>query len=65
MLKDLCTVILEQCRTNPEEPLYNGGILKDQVPDFQRVPADKETAANLPILQLKNLTRNTYYSFSS
>ena len=55
-----------QCKAQPEEPLYQGGILKDEHP-VMRPSIIGETTAGFytPAFVLKNLTQGNIYCFSS
>ncbi|GAV88400.1 Glyco_hydro_10 domain-containing protein [Cephalotus follicularis] len=54
-----------ECKAHPEEPLYNGGILKDQLPiDLQAID-DSATSFYTPAFILHNLTQGNIYCFSS
>ncbi|KAG8364400.1 hypothetical protein BUALT_Bualt19G0124900 [Buddleja alternifolia] len=54
-----------ECKVQPEEPLYNGGLLKDQVPNFQQVILDNgDRLNNMPSFLLQNLDQGTKYCFS-
>ncbi|CAA2997575.1 anti-sigma-I factor 6 [Olea europaea subsp. europaea] len=53
-----------QCKLHPEEPLYNGGILKDQVPSFLRSIMDNGDQVSYPTFLLQNLTVGNRYCFS-
>ncbi|XP_059654005.1 endo-1,4-beta-xylanase 5-like isoform X2 [Cornus florida] len=50
-----------ECKAQPQEPLYDGGILKDRVPDF----TPKIGSKGVPAFLLQHLTRGTIYCFSS
>ncbi|KAJ4850606.1 hypothetical protein Tsubulata_024335, partial [Turnera subulata] len=49
-----------ECKAVPEEPLYSGGILKDQPPFVQQSSSGDYT----PALLLHNLSNGTIYCFS-
>ncbi|KAL3814034.1 hypothetical protein ACJIZ3_015302 [Penstemon smallii] len=49
-----------ECKSTPEDPLYNGGIIKNQAPTIHN-----SRSINSSALVLNNLTGNTIYSFSS
>ncbi|CAA3026062.1 NUCLEAR FUSION DEFECTIVE 4-like [Olea europaea subsp. europaea] len=53
-----------QCKLHPEEPLYNGGILKDQVPNFLQSILDNGDQVSYPTFLLQNLTEGNRYCFS-
>lgn len=50
-----------QCKAQPEEPLYHGGILKDEPPSI----GETATGFYTPAFLLKNLTLANFYCFSS
>ncbi|XP_059654003.1 endo-1,4-beta-xylanase 5-like isoform X2 [Cornus florida] len=49
-----------ECKEHPEKPLYDGGILKDYVPDF--TPNIGNNGTGIP---LQHLTQGTIYCFST
>ncbi|XP_059654958.1 endo-1,4-beta-xylanase 5-like [Cornus florida] len=49
-----------ECKAYPEKPLYDGGILKDHVPDFTSKIGNNGTG-----IPLQHLTQGTIYCFSS
>ncbi|CAI9765446.1 unnamed protein product [Fraxinus pennsylvanica] len=53
-----------QCKQHPEEPLYNGGILKDHVPNFLRSILGNGGQVSHPTFLLQNLTEGNRYCFS-
>ncbi|XP_022860189.1 uncharacterized protein LOC111380770 isoform X3 [Olea europaea var. sylvestris] len=53
-----------QCKLHPEEPLYNGGILKDQVPNSLQSILDNGDQVSYPTFLLQNLTEGNRYCFS-
>ncbi|KAA3465579.1 exoglucanase/xylanase-like [Gossypium australe] len=55
-----------ECKAQPEEPLYQGGILKGE-PPIMRPAIIGETATGFytPAFLLKNLTLGNFYCFSS
>lgn len=52
-----------QCKSYPEDPLYNGGILKDNV-EGNFGNHLMETVSYSPAFLLENLTATTRYTFS-
>ncbi|XP_039138828.1 endo-1,4-beta-xylanase 5-like [Dioscorea cayenensis subsp. rotundata] len=52
------------CKSHPEEPLYNGGILKNDVGEVNFGYHTKETVSNSCSFLLENLTPKTRYTFS-
>ncbi|KAK1419332.1 hypothetical protein QVD17_28497 [Tagetes erecta] len=53
-----------QCRLEPEDPLYNGGILENEVATMAYIVEDNGTTTSWPAFVLPNLTPFTFYSFS-
>ncbi|KAL2460072.1 Glycosyl hydrolase family 10 protein [Abeliophyllum distichum] len=53
-----------ECKLLPEEPLYNGGILKDQDPNLLRSILDNGDQVSYPTFLLQNLTQGNKYCFS-
>ncbi|XP_017970131.1 PREDICTED: anti-sigma-I factor RsgI6 [Theobroma cacao] len=55
-----------ECKAQPEEPLYQGGILKDQQPVMKRsIISETATGFYTPAFVLKNLTQGSVYCFST
>ncbi|CAL5328927.1 unnamed protein product [Camellia sinensis] len=56
-----------KCKQQPEEPLYDGGVLKDRAPDVQPIfhGDSGSTVYYWPGFVLQNLTQSTIYCFSS
>ncbi|XP_058190888.1 endo-1,4-beta-xylanase 5 isoform X1 [Rhododendron vialii] len=54
-----------KCKVQPEEPLYNGGILKNQALDVHPIVGDNGNTDYWPAFVLQNLTQGTIYCFSS
>lgn len=55
-----------ECKREPEEPLYGGGILGNHLPQFssQNQSVEEGHGYIMPSLVLQNLTRGTIYCFS-
>ncbi|XP_042003716.1 endo-1,4-beta-xylanase 5-like [Salvia splendens] len=53
-----------ECKSAPDSPLYNGGVMKDQTLGT-RGHRHFKIAMNSPALTLSNLTGDTIYAFSS
>ncbi|KAI3447951.1 hypothetical protein Pfo_004616 [Paulownia fortunei] len=53
-----------ECKLQPEDPLYNGGMLKNEGPNFQQVILDNGDRVNSPSFLLQNLDQGTKYCFS-
>ncbi|KAK2665556.1 hypothetical protein Ddye_004130 [Dipteronia dyeriana] len=53
-----------ECKEQPEDPLYNGGILKHEAPENLISIADSSTGFYSPAFVLHNLTQGTIYCFS-
>ncbi|KAJ0513734.1 putative endo-1,4-beta-xylanase [Helianthus annuus] len=53
-----------QCKIEPEDPLYNGGILQNEVATMESIVEDGITTS-WPAFVLPVLTSSTFYSFSS
>ncbi|PIN14282.1 Endo-1,4-beta-xylanase [Handroanthus impetiginosus] len=53
-----------ECKLEPEEPLYNGGVLKDQRPNSRELILDNGDRVNSLFFYLQNLTPGTKYCFS-
>ncbi|KAJ8530970.1 hypothetical protein K7X08_025701 [Anisodus acutangulus] len=51
-----------ECKLYPEKPLYDGGTLKDKLPEFTRADGKR---VHLPIFKLQDITPGTIYSFST
>ncbi|XP_021286629.1 uncharacterized protein LOC110418273 isoform X1 [Herrania umbratica] len=55
-----------ECKAQPEEPLYQGGMLKDQQPVMRRfIIGETATGFYTPAFVLKNLTQGSVYCFST
>ncbi|XP_057493837.1 endo-1,4-beta-xylanase 5-like [Actinidia eriantha] len=54
-----------KCKRRPEEPLYGGGVLKDEALNFQPIVDDSGSTVYWPAFVLQSLTQGTLYSFSS
>ncbi|KAL8234407.1 hypothetical protein R6Q59_020507 [Mikania micrantha] len=54
-----------KCQLEPEDPLYNGGILENEVATMELVAEDNGTTTSWPAFVLPNLTPSRFYSFSS
>ncbi|TYI98183.1 hypothetical protein E1A91_D01G195800v1 [Gossypium mustelinum] len=55
-----------ECKAQPEEPLYQGGILKDETPIMRPAIFGKTaTGFYTPAFLLKNLTVGNFYCFST
>lgn len=54
-----------KCKELPEEPLYHGGMLKDEPPVTEFIANDRGNAAYYPSFILRNLTQGSIYCFSS
>lgn len=55
-----------ECKAQPEEPLYQGGILKDEPPIMKPAIIGKTaTGFYTPAFLLKNLTVGNFYCFST
>ncbi|KAJ9132708.1 hypothetical protein P3X46_033546 [Hevea brasiliensis] len=55
-----------ECKEVPEEPLYNGGILKDELPVFKPISINEASIIyTTPAFILHNLTPATIYCFST
>ncbi|XVE67137.1 hypothetical protein DITRI_Ditri08aG0136600 [Diplodiscus trichospermus] len=55
-----------ECKAQPEEPLYQGGILKNEPPVMgPRIIGEIATGFYTPAFVLKNLSQGNIYSFSS
>ncbi|KAI3774299.1 hypothetical protein L1987_48849 [Smallanthus sonchifolius] len=54
-----------QCKLEPEDPLYNGGILQNEVATMEFIVEDNGTTTSWPAFVLPNLTPSTFYCFSS
>ncbi|VFQ65878.1 unnamed protein product [Cuscuta campestris] len=54
-----------ECKQNPEEPLYQGGILADSAPQSRQVIGLDGKGVYTPTFLLHNLTADTIYCFSS
>ncbi|XP_059654001.1 endo-1,4-beta-xylanase 5-like [Cornus florida] len=54
-----------KCKAQPEEALYDGGILKDQVPDMTPMIGNDNGTGRVPAFVLQHLTQGTIYCFSS
>lgn len=54
-----------KCKRRPEEPLYNGGILKNQALDVHPIVDETGSTDYWPAFVLQNLTQGTIYCFSS
>ncbi|KAM7479429.1 hypothetical protein LguiA_027642 [Lonicera macranthoides] len=54
-----------ECKVEPEGPLYNGGIFKDQTPNVLHWQVHTGSNVHLPAFVLHNLTGSTIYTFSS
>lgn len=49
----------------PEDPLYNGGILKNKAATMEYIVEDNGTTTSWPAFVLQNLTPSNFYTFSS
>ncbi|KAJ4716006.1 Endo-1,4-beta-xylanase [Melia azedarach] len=54
-----------ECKGLPEKPFYNGGILKNQVPENLSSITYSTTSFYTPAFVLYNLTQGTIYCFST
>ncbi|KAI3446243.1 hypothetical protein Pfo_002908 [Paulownia fortunei] len=54
-----------ECKSAPEDPLYNGGIIKNQALGIHNRRHRSRIPINSPAFVLNNLTGNTIYCFSS
>ncbi|KAL0422897.1 UNVERIFIED_CONTAM: Endo-1,4-beta-xylanase 5 [Sesamum latifolium] len=54
-----------ECKSAPEDPLYGGGIIKNQSLGVYNRPHPPRFPVNSPAFVLNNLTGNTIYCFSS
>ncbi|RAL39748.1 hypothetical protein DM860_003281 [Cuscuta australis] len=54
-----------ECKQNPEEPLYRGGILADNAPELRQVIGLDGKGVYTHTFLLPNLTADTVYCFSS
>ncbi|XP_022762275.1 uncharacterized protein LOC111308227 [Durio zibethinus] len=55
-----------ECKAQPEEPLYQGGILKDEPPVMRpSIIGEAATGFYTPAFVLKNLTQGNIYCFST
>ncbi|XVF67905.1 hypothetical protein PTKIN_Ptkin10aG0159600 [Pterospermum kingtungense] len=58
--------IVLQCKAQPEEPLYQGGILKHEPPVMRpSIIGQTATGFYTPAFVLKNLTQGNFYCFST
>ncbi|XP_020553006.1 uncharacterized protein LOC105172963 isoform X3 [Sesamum indicum] len=53
-----------ECKLQPEEPLYNGGMLKNQEPNIEQVILDNGDRLHSLSFPLTNLNQRTKYCFS-
>ncbi|KAI3499328.1 hypothetical protein L1887_35124 [Cichorium endivia] len=53
-----------QCKLEPEDPLYDGGILKNEAATMELIAEDDGTTASWPAFVLPNLPPSTFFSFS-
>ncbi|KAI3718319.1 hypothetical protein L6452_19183 [Arctium lappa] len=54
-----------QCKVEAEDPLYNGGIVKNEATSMKFIDDGDGTFTAWPAFVLPNLTSSTFYSFSS
>nr|XP_027112044.1 endo-1,4-beta-xylanase 5-like [Coffea arabica] len=54
-----------ECKPHAEKPLYNGGILEDQQPEYTWVIGAKGNPVYSPAFRLQNLAQDTFYCFST
>lgn len=54
-----------QCKLEAEDPLYNGGILKDEATTMESIDDGNGNFISWPAFVLPNLTPSTFYTFSS
>ncbi|CAK9162089.1 unnamed protein product [Ilex paraguariensis] len=54
-----------ECKVHAEEPLYNGGVLKDHQVSTMAVEDNNGTRIYSPAFLLHNLIQGTIYCFSS
>ncbi|XP_073045968.1 endo-1,4-beta-xylanase 5-like isoform X2 [Primulina eburnea] len=53
-----------ECKLEVEDPLYNGGMLKDQEPTIEQVVLGDCVRVNALVFSLQNVTQGTKYCFS-
>nr|XP_043626758.1 endo-1,4-beta-xylanase 5-like [Erigeron canadensis] len=54
-----------QCKLEPEDPLYNGGMLQNEVTTMESIVDNNGSTTSWPAFVLPNLTSCTFYTFSS
>ncbi|CAI9280291.1 unnamed protein product [Lactuca saligna] len=54
-----------QCKLEPEDPLYDGGILKNEAATMEFITEGNGTMVSWPAFVLSSLDPSTFYSFSS
>ncbi|CAH1423400.1 unnamed protein product [Lactuca virosa] len=54
-----------QCKLEPEDPLYDGGILKNEAATMEFITEGNGTMVSWPAFVLSSLHPSTFYSFSS
>lgn len=54
-----------QCKVEAEDPLYDGGILKNEATTMEFIDDGDGTFTSWPAFVLPNLTPSTFYTFSS
>ena len=54
----------EQCKLQPEQPLYGGGVIGDEAFYTPRTTGDNKSILFSPAFVLHNITQGTIYSFS-
>lgn len=61
----ICLKLLKQCKLEPEDPLYDGGILKNEAATMEFITEGNGTMVSWPAFVLSSLDPSTFYSFSS
>ncbi|PWA97401.1 glycosyl hydrolase family 10 protein [Artemisia annua] len=53
-----------QCKVEPEDPLYDGGIIKNEAATMEHILESNGSTTSWPAFVLTNLSPSTFYSFS-